>query len=372
MFRAGSLALFVWAVAMAGPQAAAQDAALQRALQDALNAAVASDETPFPGATLYVSHPERGTYIAAAGVTDIQSNAPLSPDAHFRAGSTMKPFVATVVLQLIEEGKLSLDAMLTSLLPPDITGRFPGAGTITLRQLLDHTSGIPEWLSPPVVMAIAGDPTKVWDPREFLDIAAAQPANFPPGQGWSYSNTNYNLLGLVIDRTTGRSWREEIRERILGPLGLDNTLLPEPGDLTIPGAFMHGYALLDGNVVDLSFIDPSMAGAAGGGALVTTVGDLAAFLAALRAGELFSDPGTFATMSDFVDAAAEGGHTGYGLGLERYDFGGLEMIGHLGGTAGYRSGTFYFPSLDLGVAFAMSVQSDPTPVIAAALEVMAR
>ena len=135
---------------------------------------------------------------------------------------------------------------------------------------------------------------------------------------------------------------------------------------------MHGYGMIGGKVMDLTFIDPSMAGAAGGGALVTTVGDLATFLTALRSGKLFKEPKTFAMMADFVAAEGEGGRVGYGLGLEKYALpGGIEMIGHSGGTAGYRSGAFYFPALDLTMTFALSVEDNPIPVILAALKVMA-
>ena len=156
--------------------------------------------------------------------------------------------------------------------------------------LLNHTSGIPEWLSEPVIERIVANPGKVWEVSEFLDLAAAQPPSFAPGEGWGYSNTDYNLLGLIIERATGQSWRDAVRKRVIERLGLRSTSLPEPGDIAIEGAFMHGYGLIGGKVVDLSFVDPSMAGAAGGGALVTTVTDLAAFMAALRAGALFANP----------------------------------------------------------------------------------
>ena len=345
---------------------------LEARLQTALEAVVASDQTIFPGAILHVSHPDQGTHAVAAGVADIQTTAPLAPDARFRAGSIAKPFVAAVVLQLVGEGRLSLDDTMAELLPDDVTARFAGSDRITLRMLLDHTSGIPEWLSDEVIGMIAADPAKIWDVREFLDLAAAQSPAFAPGAGWGYSNTDYNLLGLVIERATGGSWREAVRTRVIAPLGLTSTTLPERGDVAIAGAFMHGYGLIGGSVVDLSFIDPSMAGAAGGGALVTTVGDLATFLAALRSGKLFKDPATFGEMTGFVAAEGEGGRVGYGLGLEKYALpGGIEMIGHSGGTAGYRSGVFYFPALDLTMTFVISVQDDPMPVILAALTVMA-
>jgi D-alanyl-D-alanine carboxypeptidase len=238
--------------------------------------------------------------------------------------------------------------------------------------LLNHTSGIPEWLTEATIGRIAAEPAKVWTAEEFIDIAAAEPSPFPPGEGWAYSNTDYNLLGLIIEQATGDTWRKAVTTRVIAPLGLAHTALPEPGDASMPGAFMHGYGMIGGAVLDLSFIDPSMAGAAGGDALVTTADDLATFLSALRAGTLFKDPKTFAMMSDFVAAEGEGGRTGYGFGLERYTLpGGLEMIGHSGGTAGYRSGAFYFPSLDLTMTFAMSVQENPFPVILAGLKAVA-
>jgi D-alanyl-D-alanine carboxypeptidase len=306
--------------------------------------------------------------VVGSGVADIKTGAPLAADARFRAGSIAKTFVAAAVMQLAGEGKLSLDRPVTELLPADLTDHFQNSDKVTLRMLLDHTSGIPEWLTPEMIQKIGADPTKVWDVTEFLDVAAAQTTTFAPGEGWAYSNTDYNLIGLIIERATGKSWREVVRERIIAPLGLVDTTLPAPGDTAIGGEFMHGYVMVDGKVVDISAADPSMAGAAGGGALVTTVNDLAKFLAALRSNKPFPQKPDFADMITFVPAQGEGGRVGYGLGIEKYLLpGNLEMIGHLGGTAGYVSGTFYFPGLDLSIAFVMSANESPLPVIMAAL-----
>ena len=127
----------------------------------------------------------------------------------------------------------------------------------------------------------------MWKVSEFLDLAAAQPPVFAPGTGFFYSNTDYNLLGLIIERITGRSWRHEVTRRVIRPLRLTRTSLPAPGDRSIKGAHAHGYGELDGKTVDLTRVDPSFAGAAGASALVTTVGDLARFLDALFKGRLF-------------------------------------------------------------------------------------
>jgi D-alanyl-D-alanine carboxypeptidase len=365
--------LLVAAVTLGVPPAArAQNADdIGGRLQAALNATVASDRTQFPGAIVYLRQGDREPWVAAAGIADIATGARLTPDARFRGGSSLKSLVATVVLQLAEEGALSLDDTITRLLPAAVTSRFATSDRITVRMLLNHTAGIPEWLTDGARMAIATNPAKIWDVSEFLDLAAGQPVAFAPGQGWSYSNTDYNLLGLIIERVTGRSWREAVVTRIIVPLGLAGTSLPEPGTPGIDGYFMHGYGLIGAQVTDFSVVDPSMAGAAGGSAMVTTVRDLAVFLAALRAGKLFKSPMTFAEMATFVEASDVGGQVGYGLGLQKYVLpGGAVMIGHLGGTAGYRCGTFYLPDLDLSLAFAMSVQGDPSPVISAALGVL--
>jgi D-alanyl-D-alanine carboxypeptidase len=341
-------------------------------LKAALDAVVASDETHFPGAIIEVSHPEKGTFSVAAGIADIETGAPATTASKFRAGSIAKTFIAAVIMQLVEEQKLWFEDPITKLLPEDVTARFKDADKITLRMLLNHTSGIPEWLSDEMIARIAADPAKVWDVTEFLDVAASQPPLFAPGEGWAYSNTDYNLIGLIIEEVTGQTWREAVKTRIIDRLGLKHTSLPEPGDLGIPGDFLHGYGMIGGKVVDLTFIDPSMAGAAGGGALVTTVDDLATFLSGLRAGKLYLDPVTFEVMTDFVPAEGEGGRVGYGIGLEKYSLpGGIEMIGHSGGTAGYLSGAFYFPALRLTMTYDMNVNDNPLPVILAALKVMA-
>ena len=110
---------------------------------------------------------------------------------------------------------------------------------------------------------------------------------FPPGTSYKYCNTEYTLLGLIIERLTGRSWRREVTRRVIGPLGLSHTYLPTPGHRSIAGAHAHGYLELDGKTVDVTRIDPSVAGAAGGGALVTTVDDVSRFLDALLQSRLF-------------------------------------------------------------------------------------
>ncbi len=311
-----------------------------------------------PGAMLYISSPGSGTWTGAAGVGNIETGMPMRHDDKFRAGSIMKPFVSVVVLQLVEEGLISLDDPMTAILSESVTTKFADSDQITMRMLLNHTSGIPDSLTEAVYAEIATNPAKIWTDEEWLDISAAQEPYFPPGQGWQYSNTGYVLLGLVIEEITGSSWRESVRERVIKPLNLQNTLLPEPGDLSIPGNYVHGYHPINGEVIDITGVDPSMAGAAGGSALVTTTSDLSRFLDMLFAGELFQNAETLDEMLTYVDAPDEQGVPyWYGLGIEKYAFpGGIEAIGHSGGTAGYASDVSYIPALGITIAASVNVQ----------------
>ncbi len=354
-------------------QAAIPQESLEKRLQAALEATVANPDTVFPGALLFVNSPELDNWSGAAGVRNIDTATPLKPDDLFRAGSIIKPFVSTVVLQLVEEGLLSLDDPMPMVLPESITTRFANSDYITVRMLLNHTSGIPEWLTEAAIEEIAANPARVRNVDEYFDLATSQEPYFAPGESWTYSNTDYNLLGLVIEQVTSRSWREEVRERIIEPLQLENTQLPEPGNIFIPDNHAHGYNFLpsDGTALDLTGIDPSMAGAAGGHALVTTTTDLVRFLEALLAGELFQQAETLEEMLAFVEVTYPDWN-GYGLGLMNMTFpGGIEAIGHLGGTGGFSSFVGYFPAYDMTIATVITTQGSVGQVLAPIFEVLA-
>ena len=340
-------------------------------LQQILDSAVASPKTVFPGAELYVSQPRLGSWSGAAGKANINPATPMRANDTFRAGSIIKPFIATVVLQLVEEKKLTLDDRLSAVLPHSVVGRFANADQITVRMLLNHTSGIPEYNDGAFYRNVLVHPKRIWRVDEFLDRAASQPPAFTPGTRYGYSNTDYNLLGLIIERATGKLWRTAVRERIIDPLDLNHTTLPEPGHVSLGSDAAHGYELVDRKLRDVTEVDPSMAGAAGGNALVTTTEDLAHFIDALLAGKLFTQPETLKQMLTFVKATDVPGKVGYGLGLERYQFpGGVEAIGHLGTGAGYRAFVGYLPAQKITVALAITNPDDPTPVLLPPLKLM--
>lgn len=331
-------------------------AAWRADLQHALDAIVAGGAVP--GAIVTVDHPGYRPFSAAAGIADLATHEAIEPGDRVRAGSMLKTAVAAAVLQLVERGKLSLDARLTQLLPPAIASRVAEAGHITLRMLLSHTAGVPEPIDGAFHDAVFQDPTKIWTLDDYLTLSAAHPRPFAPGAGWSYSNMDYILAGEIVTRASGAPWRETVKRRVFDRAGLTHSSLPRPGHAECERC-ARGYEAVAGELIDLTEVDPSMAEAAGGCALVTTTADLARFLRALLAGELFDRPGTLAIMTSFVDAPLpQQGQIQYGLGIAHFQFGALDLIGHYGGTAGYNG--FMLQDTATGVVFAGSANLDPS------------
>jgi D-alanyl-D-alanine carboxypeptidase len=283
----------------------------------------------------------------------------------------MKPFIAAATLQLVEEGRLRLDDPLTAVLSARVLARFPDADRITVRMLLNHTSGIGEYVDERFDREVAADPRRQWSVDELLERATALPRVFPPGQGFAYSNTDYNLLGLILEHVTGKPWRAVVRTRVIERLHLRHTSLPEPGTVPAGRDIAHGYQAVDGKVYDFTNVDSSMAGAAGGNALLTNAEDLTRFVRGLRSGRLFERRQTLDEMRTFVATPDEDGRTGYGLGLERYALpGGVEMIGHMGTGAGYRALMFHLPAQHIDFTLALNAPGDPMPVLAPMLELL--
>lgn len=318
-------------------QSRPHDTRVEARIQAVLDDAVASQEAFLPGTIAYYRHPDYAPWSGSAGVSDMEAGTPVRPEQRIRAGSIIKTFLATVTLQHVEEGTLSFDQTLTDLLPRSLSDRVQNADRITLHMLLNHQSGIPDWVSPESEAQIASDPAHVWTTDEMLDFVADQEPEFEPGTSLHYSNTNYNLVGEILDRLDQGDWRTQVRERVLDRLALKSTALPEPGDRTFPGEYMHGYQEADGIPIDLSDIDPSMAGAAGGNAMITTVEDLGRFMEALLDGQLFEKAEMLTAMTTMVPAEHESGWPyAYGLGLESFEGpSGTKILGHAGGTAGY-------------------------------------
>jgi D-alanyl-D-alanine carboxypeptidase len=334
-------------------------------LQAIINRAARAPGSGIPGVALYVRVPGQRPWSGAAGTANVHRGTPMRADDRFRAGSIAKTFVAAATLQLVEEGRFSLDDPLPAVLPARVLARFPQADRITVRMLLEHTSGLADYTNDPRFnREVATHPRRRWTVGEFLDRAAAMPATGAPGEHFAYSNTDYNLLGLVIEQATGKPWRTVLRERIFAPLHLVHTSLPEPGTVQRARDIAHGYQRVGGRLYDLTHVDSSMAGAAGGNALLTSTEDLSRFLRALFAGRLFQKPETVTAMRAFLPTPNDHGRVGYGMGLERYLLpGGLEVVGHMGTGAGYRAFMFHLPAQHVDISMALTSPADPTPVL---------
>jgi D-alanyl-D-alanine carboxypeptidase len=315
------------------PQQIGAAMAPKDAVQRSLDALVRDDG--FHGALAAVRGENGRTRDYTAGVGDLATGERVPKNGQVRIASNTKMFTATVVLQLVGEGKIGLDEPIETYLPGLVRGEGIDGHDITVRQLLQHTSGLADYDEVLITDYFAVQ-HKYFEPRQMLDAALTRPALFAPGEGWSYSNTNYVLAGLLIQKVTGRPVGEEITNRIIDRIGLRQTYWPE--DQEIDGAHPHGYwPGADGKPVDVTVQDTSMGWAAG--ALNGTPRDLNKFLTELLDGELL-EPEQLTEMKTLVDAPEfdTTGTARYGLGLATFELscGGVAWT-HGGNAPGYVS-----------------------------------
>ncbi|MFI9550905.1 serine hydrolase domain-containing protein [Nonomuraea endophytica] len=248
-----------------------------------------------------------------------------------RAGSIVKTFVATVVLQLVGEGKLRLDDTLARMLPRTVADDLvEAADKITLRQLLTHSSGVLEYLpeGEPPGGALAGR-HRTWKPAELVALSRRYERPFKPGEKQVYSNTNYVLLGMIIRRATGHDFGAEIDRRVIRPLGLKDTEVPG-ADPAITGPHLHGYLPgKDGRPVDISRYNMTVASSAGN--LISTDADLNRFFRALVTGKLLRPA--------LLKQMMTGQEYGMGLGMTTGPCG--KLVGHTGTAYGYQTMSFH-------------------------------
>ena len=310
--------------ASAQPQpAVAGDSKLQRALDELVAAGA-------PGAVALVRDGDR-TIRLTSGHGNLKPRTPMRASDRFRVGSVTKTFVATIVLQLVGEGKLGLEDTVERWLP----GLVPNGAGITVRQLMNHTSGLFSYSEDREFLAQAErDLLRRWASRELVAVATEHEPHFAPGAGWSYSDTGYIVLGLIVEQASGSSLAGELRRRIFTPLRLRATSLPTGP--RIAGRYAHGYYRRP--LEDVSVGSPSVSWAAG--ALISNAGDLAVFFRALLRGRLLR-PGLLQAMETTIESGPGAGH-GLGLAAPQTPCG--TRWGFSGGMPGY--GTHAFSSKD--------------------------
>jgi len=303
------VAAAIAASAMATPRTATNTEAA--GLQKDVDALVAAGA---PGALLLVRNGNR-TVRLTAGLGNVARKTPMRPGDHFKIASLTKSYTATVVLQLVGEGKLSLDDNVEQRLP----GLVPNGRKITIRQLLNHTSGLFDYFELPKFLKpyLSGNFGYYWAPRQLVRMGVSHKPLFAPGTDYSYSNTNYVLAQLIVERVTGKSLGTELKRRIFQPLHLRDTIYPtKPG---LPSPYARGYKLLGKPpATDVTQLSPSMS--PGSGAIVSTALDVADFYRALLSGKLLK-PQQMTAMKTVVSLrtgkTVVGSGPGDGLGIGR-------------------------------------------------------
>ncbi|GAA2663824.1 serine hydrolase domain-containing protein [Nonomuraea recticatena] len=301
---------------------------LQKAIEEIV-------ESGFVGMTLRVND-ERGEWVGSAGLRELGESAKPPIDGHVRIGSVTKTFTATLVLQLVAEGKVELDTPADDYLP-----EFGLDRRITVRMLLQHTSGVFNFtgevyedgtVAPGITWSgqeWVDNRFKAHRPEELVGLALSKPSRFEPGTDWSYSNTNYVLARLLIEKVTGRTYAEELQRLILGPLGLSGTVAPTT-QTEIPEPHAHAYYRYEEagqeKTVDVTRQNPSWISS--GGDMISTTQDLRTFISALVGGKLLP-------ASLLAEMCTPEPKVGYGLGVFVQDNGcGGTLITHNGGHAG--------------------------------------
>jgi D-alanyl-D-alanine carboxypeptidase len=281
---------------------------------------------------------DHGEWVGNLGVANPDTEAPYTGETHHRIGSLTKTFTATLILQLVDQGMLSLD--------DTVDQWFDGVtygDRITIRQMLDMTSGIASYtLDSNWVAEYFADPTRIWQPQELVDAAISLPPSFEPGTGWEYSNSNYVMLGLIVEAVTGADIRVALHELILDPLGLAQTSFPAQDDATIPAPYARGDTQQGqpaGVTADATHWSPTFAWTAG--QLISTIDDMRIWARALAGGELLT-PETQAERLTWVTLPPNSAEKAYGLGIV-YEQG---WLGHEGELPGYNTGVYHRPDLD--------------------------
>ena len=299
-------------------------------------------EMDCPGALVGVFADDSEPVLMALGVSDINSQSPMTLDMHMYIGSVMKPFLGTVVLLLAEEEELSLDDPVSK-----YVDQIPLGDKITLRMLGNNTSGLFNTIeNKEFQKAIMASPERVWKPEEILEYTFVKQSYHSPGEKWRYSNTNSVILGLCIEKVTGKPFVHAIKERILEPLGLRHTGVVATHGLPVPhsSAYRHGYedkVIGYGDVFyDVSNYSPSWTGAAG--SMYATLEDLGRAVKPLATGQLLK-PSTRKELHRWVEVGHENYLYGFTLGKKG------EGIGHPGDVPGYNAFFTYYPKTNVSV-----------------------
>ncbi|MFF4018572.1 serine hydrolase domain-containing protein [Streptomyces sp. NPDC001843] len=318
---------------------------LDAAVQDVMRVA------HVPGVTVGLWTPGKGQYVRSFGVADKATGRPMSPDLYMRIGSETKTFTVTALLELVDQGKVGLDDTID-----EYVDGVPNGDRITLRELAGMRSGLFNYSEDDdFFKAFTSDPQRPFTPRQLLEYAFRHPVLFPPGEKFDYSNTNLILLGLVVERLSGRSLADCIRQGVLEPVGLRHTLFPTGNEFPTPHAQGYTDQTATGEVEDAADWNPSWGWAAG--AMISDLDDLRVWARTVATGQLpdgrtLISPATQKQRLTTPPSSFPG--AGYGLGI--FDVQG--WIGHNGSLPGYESLTVHLPSAEATLVVLLDTDID--------------
>lgn len=357
---AGFAAALVFSFArIAAGSAGAMPSVSNPAVQVAIAAAVEKDRkifggrTPVPGVLIGVWDGRGGSYVHGFGYADLAKRRPMTADDHFRIGSNTKTFVVGVLLQLVDEGKLSLNDPVSRF---SIGVTIPNGQNITVRELCNMRSGLFEAYDTPEINKLDIKPDSKFDPRDLIRWAVAQKPYFPPNKGYKYSNTNYLILGLIIESLTHDTVGDQIRDRLIGPFGLTHTSYPDTQAMPEPWA--RGYGLdKQQNWEDVSNTIPvSLMGAAG--CMISDMTDIRHWIEAYVDGKV-SKPATHKELMNVIPVGD--GNAAFGLALGES----AGWYGYTGGLPGYNTADYYFPATHAFIVAWVPLQrNEPHPGVA--------
>lgn len=320
--------------------ASAQASARQQSAID-LDAVFGSIAPTGPGCAAGVVMPGGLSLTEAYGLADLEHPEPLTPDSVFESGSLAKQFTAAAMQLLVQDGRLTLDDDIRRYLP-----ELPDYGTpITIRNLLNHTSGLREQWS---LLALAGNPpgTQVHTQATILDLASRQRGlNFTPGAEFLYTNTNYTLAAILIERVSGQSFQQFTDQRLFQPLGMNHTRWREDFRTVVPGRAMAYAPADEGFIANMPFTSVY-----GNGGLLTTIGDLLRWNAFLDKPSMLAGGQTLVTALQTPGHLSDGTPTEYALGLEVTRAHGQKLVSHSGSTGGYKTWLGRYPDQGISVA----------------------
>ncbi|HEY6325342.1 MAG TPA: serine hydrolase domain-containing protein [Candidatus Cybelea sp.] len=335
------------------------DPSVQRAIATAVSKELAAygGAQPVPGVVVGVWSPGKGEFTKGFGYSDLATRSPMALDDHFRIGSNTKTFVATVLLRLVDEKKLSLDDTISKF---KLGLAVPNERRVTLRQLAEMRSGIIDAYQVPGVQQKGSAWWSHQTPRQWVAVAATQPPLFPPGAKYNYSNTNWFLLGLIIEKVTHDTIQNEIHNRILAPMALTQTSFPTT-DWGMPAPYARGYSLNDkGQWSDASVVlAPSVSWAAG--VMISDMADMKRWVKAYVTG---TTNGASSQKARLTCIPTGEGNLAFGLGIGCS----AGWYGYTGGITGYNTAAYYMPATGATIiAFVNSQREKPFPGVANAI-----